>query len=58
MNPSIYVQVVEPQAIKVHIEPIGSSLAVSEFILEAGRKYSVSIRLYDADNNQIAQSHV
>jgi hypothetical protein len=58
MNPSLWVNVVDPHSLRIHVQPLAHKTDISEFILEVGRTYTMEVLLFDASNNRIEQSPV
>ena len=58
MNPPVWVHVVHPHTLRLHVQPIATRTSQSEYILEVGRAYTMEIVMYDANNNRIEQSPV
>ena len=58
-KPSMYVYVVAPTSLRVHVQPSSSpSQQQSEYVLEKDRTYIVYTYLTDAASNKIHQSDV
>ncbi len=58
INPSLWVNVVDPHTLRIHVQPLHHKTDISEFILELGRSYTIEILLFDHSNNRIEQSPV